>query len=92
MIIIGKKLEKLVVKATGEKPNTRDIYDLPLELQPVALTMLSLGEGTIKEIAHESNIKIKDLQLRLEQLQHLGYLGKKEKKVEKEAIFFCLTY
>ena len=72
--------------------NTKDIYDLPYDLQPVALTMLSLGEGTVKEIANESNIKIKDLQVRLERLQNLGYIGKKEKKKEKEAIFFCLTY
>ena len=96
-----KTLEEIIEfysfdKSQSIKPtkflNTRDIYDLPLDLQPVALTMLSLGEGTIKEIANESNIKIKDLKLRLEQLQHLGYLGKKEKKKEKEAIFFCLTY
>ena len=72
--------------------NTKDIYDLPYDLQPVALTMLSLGEGTVKEIANESNIKIKDLQVRLEKLQSLGYIGKKENKNKKEASYFCLTY
>lgn len=70
--------------------NTKEIFDLNNDLQAVALAMISLGEGTISQIAEESEIGERDLEQKLDQLQKLGYLGKKTKNEMK--VYFCTTY
>ena len=70
--------------------NTKDIFELPVDLQPIALAMISIGEGTVSQIAKESEVEINELQQKLIQLQKLGYVGKKTK--DESTLFFCTTY
>lgn len=70
--------------------NTEEIFNLPNELQQVALTMLSIRDGNLEEIKEECDNKIIQLESKLEKLKTLGYLG--TKSVNNETRFFCITY
>lgn len=65
-----------------------EIFDLPVELQQVAIAVLAIKEGTAEEIAVESEGKINNLIDKLEKLRKLGYIGVKSK--ENQKLFFCV--
>ena len=68
----------------------QEIFGLPVELQPVAIAVLSIKEGTVDEIASETDKKIDNLGIKLEKLQNLGFVGTKTKNNQK--VFFCVTF
>lgn len=67
--------------------STAEIFDLPNDLQSIALTMLSLGESTINELAHESEQDILLLEPKVKRLQKLGFVGQITR--DDETFFFC---
>ena len=69
--------------------NTIDIYNLPADLQEIAMVMISLTEGSLTDISKELTINKEELQSKLDRLQKLGYIGKKARN--SEIIFFCRT-
>lgn len=94
-----KTLKNIIAFYTFDETNSlmpfrslspQEIFDLPAELQQVALTVLSMGEGTIEQIKEEIKVNISNLAERLEKLQKLGYLGKKV--TVTNTIFFCAIY
>lgn len=71
----------------SKRLNTGEIFSLPHYLQSTALALVSLEEGTIKDIAKESGEKLKVTKKNLATLKEKGFIGTKEKK--KETIYFC---
>ena len=69
--------------------STSDMFDLPVDLQKIALTMIFLGEASLKDILKEVKLDEKEIAPKLNQLLKLGYLGKKARN--NEIIFFCRT-
>ncbi|MHA2296516.1 MAG: hypothetical protein ACXAEU_16895 [Candidatus Hodarchaeales archaeon] len=69
------------------KLTTGDIFNLDHELQPTALAMISLEEGTVEEIANESNLSIEITEKNVIKLQESGYIG--EKYTNEKTIYFC---
>ncbi|MFX0016043.1 MAG: leucine-rich repeat domain-containing protein [Promethearchaeota archaeon] len=61
------------------KLTTGEIYNLPFELQDLAITMLSLVEGTVDEIAQAIDVPINEVLPKIETLQMMGYIGKIQK-------------
>jgi hypothetical protein len=57
---------------------TGEIFNLPYDLQPTALVVISLEEGTIDEIAKESELSFEDTAKNVIALQEMGYIGKKD--------------
>ena len=70
--------------------NTKAIFHLPNDLQPVALAMLLVREGTVNQISIESNIDEYELADKLEKLHTFGYVGKKKKN--DQIHYFCTTF
>ena len=67
--------------------STAEIFELPNELQHIALTMLSVGEGTIEEIATQSEQDALSLEPKLKRLQKLGFVGQTTR--DSMTFFFC---
>ncbi len=67
--------------------NTADIFNLPTDLQKVALTLLSLGESTIDVLSDECEQDLTSLIPKLKRLQNLGYIGQLTR--EEKTLFFC---
>lgn len=72
------------------KLNTIKIYDLPQFLHPTALALVTLSEGTLEEIATESNLSIEDTRKHLDFLQKIGCIGTKIFK--DKMIYFCSNF
>ncbi|MFX0116105.1 MAG: hypothetical protein ACFFB3_16260 [Candidatus Hodarchaeota archaeon] len=66
---------------------TDEIFGLPHHLQPTALAMVSLQEGTIEEIVIESGVGQDDTTKNLEGLREMGFIGVKIR--EGKTTFFC---
>lgn len=62
-----------------KKLTTGEIYNLPFELQDIAITMLSLVEGTVDEIAQTVDVPVNEVLPKIETLQMMGYIGKIQK-------------
>ena len=88
--ILGKSYDETNSIKPSKVLNTKEIFELSSELKPVALALISLGEGTINEIAKESDLDITEAEDRLIILQKKGYIGKKEKN--KETLYFCSSF
>jgi hypothetical protein len=69
-----------------KKFSTGELYQLPEELQPTALAMISLKEGNVQQIAEESGKNLKETLWHLEKLQEIGLIGK---KMTDDPIYFC---
>lgn len=67
--------------------STAEIFELPYDLQGIALSMLSLGESTLQELAHESEQDVLSLESKIKRLQKLGYVGQITR--EDMTFFFC---
>lgn len=72
-----------------KKLSPQEILSIPKDLQKLSLIMLSISEGTIENIKKESNGSIDNLEGKIEQLQQLGYIGKK--MVKNIPVFFCTS-
>ena len=70
-----------------KKLNTGEIFSLPHHLQSTALAMISLGEGTVKAIAKESEEPVKIARKNLITLQKMGFVGIRQKKSVTK--YFC---
>ncbi|MFW9777769.1 MAG: hypothetical protein ACFFE8_02865 [Candidatus Heimdallarchaeota archaeon] len=66
---------------------TGEIYSLPHELQDAALAMISLKEADIATIATECQTTPDLASKKLQRLQELGYIGKKD--IGGHVVFFC---
>ncbi|MHA2362815.1 MAG: hypothetical protein ACXAC7_02575 [Candidatus Hodarchaeales archaeon] len=77
----SKSLKPSKVLHTGE------IFSLPHHLHSTALAMITIKEGTIKDIAKESGNSLKVTRKYITSLQEMGFIGKKSTKGKK--IFFC---
>jgi len=88
--IIGEDKSGIILNPI-KKLNTGEIFNLPHLLQPTALALLSIGEGTVQEITEEinRNAPLDSLEVRktLRKLQELGYIG--IKYLEGNNIYFC---
>ncbi|MHA2245877.1 MAG: hypothetical protein ACXADY_13015 [Candidatus Hodarchaeales archaeon] len=62
-----------------KKLTTGEIFNLPFKLQDTAITMLSLVEGTVDEIAKAAGIPVNEVLPKIETLQTMGYIGKIQK-------------
>lgn len=71
----------------SRKLNTGEIFNLPHELQTTALALISLEEGTAKDIAKESGEKIGTTRKHLAELKEKGFIGTKKQK--KKTVYFC---
>ena len=80
--------ESKSIKPT-KKLGTGEIFSLPSYLQKTALAMVSLEEGTVKEIAKESGEKVNLVKKNLTTLQEKGFIGTK-KHEKRKTIYFCL--
>ncbi|MHA1946047.1 MAG: hypothetical protein ACXAC6_13565 [Candidatus Hodarchaeales archaeon] len=69
-----------------KKFSSGELYQLPEELQPTALAMISLKEGNAEQIAEESGKNLKETEEYLEKLQQIGLIGKKMSDVP---LYFC---
>jgi hypothetical protein len=69
------------------KLSTGDIFNLPHYLQSIALTLVSLQEGTLEEIVSESGENAEITKKSLLVLQQLGYIGLKQRDGIKK--YFC---
>jgi hypothetical protein len=69
-----------------KKFSSGELYQLPEELQPTALAMISLKEGGAERIAQESGKNLEETQRHLEKLQQMGLIGKKSGDAP---IYFC---
>ncbi|MFQ5980027.1 MAG: hypothetical protein ACE5OZ_17990 [Candidatus Heimdallarchaeota archaeon] len=67
------------------EPN--EIFTLPHHLQTTALAILSLQEGTIKEIAEESRSDASRTETNLVSLREMGFIGIKETSGTRK--YFC---
>lgn len=65
-----------------------NIFSLPHPLQSTALALLSLEEGSARDIAKESEKTIKITKENLISLQKMGYVGTKQKK--GKTLYFCV--
>jgi hypothetical protein len=71
----------------SKKLSTGEIFQLPPRLQKTALAMVSLEQGTIKEISEESGEKKHVVRKNLNSLQEMGFIGKEQKK--RAITYFC---
>lgn len=69
--------------------DTAAIFSLPHHLQSTALTMVSLKEGTIEEIAQDRDETIDDTLSAISSLQEMGYIGIKPRGEKK--IYYRVT-
>lgn len=70
-----------------KKLNTGEIFSLPHQLHATALAVVTLKEGTIEEIAQESNSTLEDTSIHLSRLRKMGYIGT---KLENGSLrYFC---
>ena len=69
-----------------KKFSSGELYQLPEELQPTALAMISLKEGNAEQVAEESGKNLKETKIYLEKLQQIGLIGKKLGEVP---LYFC---
>jgi hypothetical protein len=87
--IIGKTFDEDGLIKPSKMLSTKEIFELPTELKPIAFAMITLGEGTISEIAQECNLELTEVKKSVTKLQNDGYLGKKKK--DNQEVFFCST-
>lgn len=71
----------------SKRLNTGEIFGLSHHLQATALALVTLEEGTIKEIAQESGEKAKVIKKNIATLKEKGFIGTKKEK--KKTIYFC---
>jgi hypothetical protein len=71
-----------------KKFNTSELVNLDETIQPTALALIALKEGTANQIAKESGIDEQETFYNIHQLQEKGLIGKK--KVKGETTYFCL--
>lgn len=76
--VLGKTYDETASIKPSKVLNTKEVFELPSELKPVALAILTLGEGTLEEISKETELSLEDTKLLVQLLQKKGYLGKKE--------------
>ncbi|MHA1967592.1 MAG: leucine-rich repeat domain-containing protein [Candidatus Hodarchaeales archaeon] len=76
--VLQEKGVELSVKPL-KKLTTGEIFNLPFNLQDTAITMLSLVEGTVDEIAKAADIPVSDVLPKIETLQMMRYIGKIQK-------------
>ncbi|MHA1978213.1 MAG: hypothetical protein ACW98F_14730 [Candidatus Hodarchaeales archaeon] len=69
-----------------KKFSSGELYQLPEELQPTALAMISLKEGNVEQIAEESGKDLIETERHLEKLQEIGLIGK---KLGDHPLYFC---
>ena len=76
--------EKKVIDESRHLKSTRrfsvgGIFDLPSDLQAAALALITLKEGTLEEISKECGESSLQTVNALNQLQKMGYIGRREK-------------
>ena len=64
-----------------------ELYNFPEDLRSIALALIALREGSLNDIAHESQKSKKIAQKSLQTLQEMGFVGKKISG--KDSIYFC---
>ncbi|MFX1514134.1 MAG: hypothetical protein ACFFCQ_16275 [Promethearchaeota archaeon] len=67
--------------------STGEIFSLPHQLHPTALALVSLEEGTVEEIAQESDLSPEETRENLIVLKEMGFIGVKQKK--DKTTYFC---
>ena len=67
--------------------STAEIFSLSPDLQPIALAILAIGEGSLNDIADECDQDIDVLESKVSILQKLGYIGTVRKNQVQH--FFC---
>jgi len=70
-----------------KKFSPKELYKLPQEVRIVALSMITLKEGNIDQIASESKISKGEAKHHLQTLQNLGFIGKKI--TQDDSFYFC---
>jgi hypothetical protein len=70
-----------------KKFSSGELYQLSSSLQSTALAMIALKEGSLEEIASESEKSINDTVKNLEALQEMGLIGKKV--TDDRTCYFC---
>ncbi|MFW9855635.1 MAG: hypothetical protein ACFFFG_11270 [Candidatus Thorarchaeota archaeon] len=70
-----------------EKFSPKVLYELPNSLRTVAVTMITLKEGNLDQIAEESGKDVDETKNLLFSLQELGLIGKRI--TNGNAIYFC---
>jgi hypothetical protein len=91
--IVGKETavdESRTIDPT-KKLTPGEIFSLPHSLQPTALALIQLEEGSTKDFAKISGQTIKSTKRDLTTLQKMGFVGRKQKEKGK-SIFFCSLY
>ena len=78
--VLGQTYDETASIKPSKILNTKEVFELPSELKPVALAVLTLGEATLEDISKEAELSLTDTEALVLQLQHKGYLGKKEQK------------
>lgn len=67
--------------------NTSNVFNLPADLKPIALSLLALGEATINDIANDCELDVIDALEKIYQLQQGGFVG--QKLIDNQKIYFC---
>jgi hypothetical protein len=70
-----------------KKLSTAEIFSLPRVTQKVALALLQLEEGSVDEIAMETNLDTANVQLILDKLIEIGFIGQKTRN--QKNFYFC---
>ena len=80
-------LNKDILIKPSLKLGVREIFNLPTHLQETALTLVSLQQSSIEDIAQESGDNLVDTERNLMSLQNMGFVGSKQ--VNGKTIYFC---
>jgi hypothetical protein len=83
--------EQNLVDESGQIKSTKrlsvgGIFDLSIDLKATALALITLEEGTLEEISKESGESPLQTVNFLNELQKMGYIGRREK--EGKQVFF----
>ncbi|MHA2334379.1 MAG: hypothetical protein ACXAEU_20295 [Candidatus Hodarchaeales archaeon] len=79
VLVLQEKGVILSVKPT-KRLTTGEIFNLPHNLQETALTMLSIEEGTVEDIAKEIGKPLEETRKKITSLQKMGYIGMIQKE------------
>ena len=88
--ILGKSFDETGSIKPSRILNTKAIFELSSDLKPVALALISMGEGTISDIAKESDLDQEIVKNSIVELQDQGFIGTKSKN--NETFYFCSTF
>ena len=64
-----------------------ELFQLSPDIREIALALIAIKEGSVDEIAAESNTNISETQIHLQTLQEKGLVGKRT--TGDEVIYFC---